>query len=122
MMPAAENHCQSPSIQDESFYYSNISAQYSSLNRGDWKSLETLEREIASKQDSIYIWCGNIGESKKIKSVSVPKQCWKVIYIKRTKVFKSFLFINDSSRPDGYKNNQVDISIIEKLTGLKFVK
>jgi endonuclease G len=122
MMPAAENLCQSPSIQDECFYFSNMSPQYHSLNAGDWKSVEILEREITSKQDSIHIWCGNIGESKKIGGVSVPTFCWKVIYIKRTNVFKSFLFPNDSSHPDGYKNNQVDISVIKKLTGLKFVK
>lgn len=122
MMPAAENLCQTSLIEGECFYFSNISAQYHSLNAGDWKSVETLEREISSKQDSIYIWCGNIGELKKIGIVSVPKQCWKVIYIKKTKIFKSFLFDNNSSKPDGYENNQVNIKVIEKLTGLKFVK
>lgn len=122
MMPAAENLCQTPSIQDECFYFSNISAQYSSLNRGDWKSVEMLERELSLTQDSIYIWCGNVGVSKKIGKVSVPKQCWKVIYIQRTTTYKSFLFENDLSNPDGYENNQVNIKVIEKLTGLKFVK
>jgi endonuclease G len=122
MMPAAENLCQTPEVQDECFYFSNMSAQYHSLNAGDWKSVETLERQIASEQDSVYIWCGNVGEIKRIGRVAVPKQCWKVIYIKKTKTFKSFLFTNDLSKPDGYENNQVDIKVIEKLTGLKFVK
>jgi endonuclease G len=122
MMPAAENLCQTPEVQDECFYFSNMAAQYHSLNAGDWKSVETLERQIASEQDSVYIWCGNVGEIKRIGRVAVPKQCWKVIYIKKTKTFKSFLFTNDLSKPDGYENNQVDIKVIEKLTGLKFVK
>jgi len=122
MMPAAENLCQTPEVQDECFYFSNMAAQYHSLNAGDWKSVETLERQIASEQDSVYIWCGNVGEIKRIGRVAVPKQCWKVIYIKKTKTFKSFLFTNDSSKPDGYGNNQVDVKVIEKLTGLKFVK
>jgi endonuclease G len=122
MMPAAENLCQTPEVQDECFYFSNMAAQYHSLNAGDWKSVETLERQIASEQDSVYIWCGNVGEIKRIGRVAVPKQCWKVIYIKKTKTFKSFLFTNDSSKPDGYENNQVDVKVIEKLTGLKFVK
>jgi endonuclease G len=122
MMPAAENLCQTPEVQDECFYFSNMSAQYHSLNAGDWKSVETLERQIASEQDSVYIWCGNVGEIKRIGRVAVPKQCWKVIYIKKTKTFKSFLFTNDLSKPDGYENNQVDVKVIEKLTGLKFVK
>ena len=120
MMPAAENLCQTPAVQDECFYFSNMSAQYHSLNAGDWKSVETLERQIASEQDSTRIWCGNVGEIKRIGRVAVPKQCWKVIYVKRTKEWKAFLFENNTSKPDGYLNNQVDVSVIEKLTGFKF--
>ena len=120
MMPAAENLCQTPAVQDECFYFSNMAAQYHSLNAGDWKSVETLERQIASEQDSTRIWCGNIGEIKRIGRVAVPKQCWKVIYVKKTKEWKAFLFENNTSKPDGYLNNQVDVSVIEKLTGFKF--
>jgi endonuclease G len=120
MMPAAENLCQTPEVQDECFYFSNMSAQYHSLNAGDWKSVETLERQIASEQDSTRIWCGNVGEIKRIGRVAVPKQCWKVIYVKKTQEWKSFLFENNTSKPDGYSNNQVDVSVIEKLTGFKF--
>ena len=120
MMPAAENLCQTQSIQDECFYFSNMSPQYHSLNAGDWKSVETLEREIASKEDSTHIWCGNIGEIKRIGRVAVPKQCWKVIYIKKTKTFKSYLFDNTTNKPDGIENNLVKLEVIEKLTGLKF--
>lgn len=120
MMPAAENLCQTPAVQDECFYFSNMAAQYHSLNAGDWKSVETLERQIASEQDSTRIWCGNVGEIKRIGRVAVPKQCWKVIYVKRTKEWRAFLFENNTSKPDGYTNNQVDVSVIEKLTGFKF--
>ena len=120
MMPAAENLCQTPAVQDECFYFSNMAAQYHSLNAGDWKSVETLERQIASEQDSTRIWCGNVGEIKRIGRVAVPKQCWKVIYVKKTKEWKAFLFENNTSKPDGYLNNQVDVSVIEKLTGFKF--
>jgi endonuclease G len=120
MMPAAENLCQTQSIQDECFYFSNMSPQYHSLNAGDWKSVETLEREIASKEDSTHIWCGNIGEIKRIGRVAVPKQCWKVIYIKKTKTFKSYLFDNTTNKPDGIENNLVKLEVIEKLTGLNF--
>lgn len=120
MMPAADNLCQTQQVQDECFYFSNMSAQYHSLNAGDWKSLETLVRDEAKTQDSIKVWCGNIGEIQKIGKVSVPKQCWKVIYIKKQNVWKSYLFENDKSKPDGIKNNEVTLSVIEKLTGLKF--
>ena len=120
MMPAAENQCQTPAVQDECFYFSNMSAQYHSLNAGDWKSVETMEREWAKKDDSVHVWCGNIGEIKRIGSVAVPKQCWKVIYFVKTKEWMSFLFENNTSKPDGIHNNLVDKSEIEKLTGFKF--
>jgi DNA/RNA endonuclease G (NUC1) len=120
MMPAADNLCQTPQIQDECFYFSNMSAQYHSLNAGDWKSLETLTRQLASEQDSIKVWCGNIGEIKKIGVISVPKQCWKVIYIKKTKIFKAYLFDNTITKPDGLENNLVKLTVIKKLTKYKF--
>ncbi len=120
MMPAADNLCQTQQVQDECFYFSNMAAQYHSLNAGDWKSLETFVREEVKKSDSIRVWCGNIGEIKKIGSVSVPKYCWKVIYIKKENIWKSFLFENNTSKPDGFQNNEVKISDIEKMTGLKF--
>lgn len=120
MMPAADNLCQTQKIQDECFYFSNMSAQYHSLNAGDWKSLETFVRDEAKITDSIRVWCGNVGEIKKIGSVSVPKYCWKVIYIKKKNIWKSYLFENTKNKPDGFENNEVSIELIKKLTGFEF--
>lgn len=120
MMPAAENLCQTPAVQDECFYFSNMAAQYHSLNAGDWKSVETMEREWAKKDDSVHVWCGNLGEAKRIGSVAVPTQCWKVIYFVKTKEWMAFLFDNNTSKPDGIHNNLVDVAEIEKITGFKF--
>jgi len=105
---------------DESFYFSNITAQYSALNRGDWKLLESFIRKLALKNDSIKVWCGSIGKIKKIGKVSVPGQCWKVIYIKKTKQWFAYLFNNNTSKADGFIDNKVKKSDIEKLTGFKF--
>ena len=120
MMPAADNLCQTSQVQDECFYFSNMSAQYHSLNAGDWKSLETLTRKLATEHDSIKVWCGNIGEVKRIGRVAVPKQCWKVIYIKKSNTYYSYLFDNTTTKPDGIENNLVKLEVIEKLTGYKF--
>ena len=120
MMPAAENLCQTPKVQEECFYFSNMAAQFHSLNAGDWKSVETLERDLASTNDSIHIWCGNIGVLKKIGSTSAPLKCWKVIHIKKTGEWKAYLFENNQSKPDGIQNNVVDVKEIQKLTGFKF--
>jgi endonuclease G len=120
LMPAKSNQCQTPQVQDECFYYSNMAAQYHRLNAGDWKSLETLTREIAAKEDSVHIWAGNVGEIKRIGKVAVPKQCWKVVHTKKTNEWMFFLFENDLSNPVGINNNKVLREDIEKLTGLKF--
>lgn len=120
LMPAKSNQCQTPAVQDECFYYSNMAAQYHSLNAGDWKSLETLTREWAVINDSVHIWAGNIGEAKRIGSVAVPTKCWKVVYVAKTKEWFAYLFDNNTSKPDGLNNNKVLVSDIEKLTGLKF--
>jgi len=116
---AADGACDQTAM-DESFYFSNITAQHPALNRGDWKLLESFIRELALKNDSIKVWCGSIGKIKKIGNVSVPSQCWKVIYIKKTKQWSAYLFNNDTSKADGFDNNKVKKSDIEKLTGFKF--
>jgi endonuclease G len=120
LMPAADNLCQTSQVQDESFYFSNMTAQYHSLNAGDWKGVETLSRDLALVTGDVKVWAGNIGELKKIGTTSVPLQCWKVIYVKATGQWLAYLFNNDQSKPDGYNNNQVTKEFIEKLTGLKF--
>ena len=120
LMPAKSNQCQTPEVQNECFYFSNMAAQYHRLNAGDWKSLETLTREWATTQDSVHIWAGNVGELKRIGKVAVPKQCWKVVHIRKTNEWFFYLFNNDLSNPDGINNNKVLKEDIEKLTGFKF--
>jgi DNA/RNA endonuclease G (NUC1) len=75
---------------------------------------------LASEQDSVKVWCGNLGEIKRIGRVAVPKQCWKVIYVKKTKKFTAYLFNNSLDKPDGIENNEVNLNVIQKLTGFKF--
>lgn len=120
MMPAADNLCQTQQIQDESFYFSNMAAQTHRLNAGDWKSLETFTRDESKLKDSIHVWAGNVGEIKKIGSVSVPKYCWKVIHIKKENKWVAYLFENNTSAPDGFKNNEVALKDIMALTGFTF--
>lgn len=120
MMPAADNLCQTQLVQDESFYFSNMSAQTPQLNRGDWKSLETFTRDESKLKDSIHVWVGNVGEIKKIGRVSVPKYCWKVIHIKKENKWVAYLFENNTSAPDGFKNNEVALKDIMALTGFTF--
>jgi endonuclease G len=119
VMPAADNLCQTPQVQDECFYFSNMVAQTHRLNAGDWKSLETATRDWALLSD-VKVWSGSTGETKKIGSVSVPEKCWKVVYIKSANKMMAFLFNNDLSTPDGFQNNEVPVTEVEKLSGFKF--
>jgi endonuclease G len=120
MAPAADNQCSGPEAMKESFYFSNMAPQYHSLNAGDWKTLEMNTRELALANDSIKVWAGSIGVQKKIGRVSVPLKCWKVIYIKKTKEYRAYLFNNDISKSDGIQNNKISLLELEKLTHLKF--
>jgi len=120
MMPAKSNQCQTQQVQDECFYFSNMAAQYHSLNAGDWKSLETATREWAIKDDSIHICAGNIGEIKRVGRVAVPKECWKVVYVKKSNEWFFFMFDNTPNKPSGLKSHEVTRQDIEKLTGFKF--
>jgi endonuclease G len=120
MCPAADNLCQTTLVQDECFYFSNMSAQYHSLNAGDWKSLETYTRELSLKYDSIHVWSGNLGELKKIGKVSVPLQCWKIIYIKKTNTYYCYVFNNTANKSIGFESHKVTKETIEKKINFKF--
>jgi endonuclease G len=122
MCPSADNICISKSVLDESFYFTNISPQQHSLNAGDWLFLEDYSRQLGEKYDSIHIWSGNVGEIKKIKTVSVPKICWKVIYIKKTDTWEAYIFENNKSKANGISDNKVIVKDVESLTGFKFSK
>ena len=118
-MPAADAVCDQVA-NEESFYFSNMTAQYPALNRGDWKTLEMLTRDNALKEDSVHVWAGSIGVAKKIGTTSVPTQCWKVVYFNKSKEYLAFIFDNTTEKADGIHNNQVDLDDVEKLSGFKF--
>jgi endonuclease G len=121
MSPAADNLCEGLEVLKESFYFSNMSPQYHSLNAGDWKTLETLTREIAKQKDSVMVWAGSIGEQKKIGRVSVPTKCWKVIYVKKDKTYHCYVFNNLSEKQTGIESKKVTIEEVKRLTGFTFV-
>ena len=119
-MPAAENLCQGAAVQTECFYFSNMTPQYHSLNAGDWKSLETSERQMAIENDSVHVWAGSVGVAKKVGTVSVPTKCWKVVYIYKTKEYLAYIFNNTPDKPTGLNSHKVDVIDVEKLSGFKF--
>lgn len=115
----------SSSTMSESFYYSNMSPQEPSFNRGIWKKLEELVRTWAIENKAIYIVTGpvltndlqSIGPDK----VSVPKYFYKVILDYSEPNIKSIGFIlPNSESKDQLQNFAVSIDSVEKLTGIDF--
>jgi endonuclease G len=121
MCPAASNLCNGDIAQKECFYFSNMTPQPHTLNAGSWKTLETRTRLLAMENDSVHVWCGSIGILKTFgpHKVAVPVKCWKVIYIKKTKEFRAYIFPNTSEKIE-LEKLLVRREDIEKLTGYKF--
>jgi len=109
----------------ESFYYSDMSPQQPTFNRGIWKKLEELSRDWAIENDSICIVTGpvltnaltTIGPNK----VSVPKYYYKIILDCSPPEFNGIAFIipNDASGLP-LKNYAVSINSVEIITGINF--
>lgn len=119
--PAADAACDSTSMR-ESFFFSNMTPQHPSVNRGDWKDLEEFIRSTAYNTDSIKIWAGSWGVEKKIGRVSVPTDCWKVIYIVKKNQWLAYHFKNTKTNSLGIKAHEVPLSFIESKVGFKFKK
>ena len=122
MSPAADNECSGKDVLTEAFYFTNMVPQYHSLNAGDWKSVETMTRDLAVKNDSVHVWAGAIGDAKHIKSLVVPTQNWKVMYVPKTNTWYAYLFGDVDIKPTGIASHVSTVEEIQKLTGFKFKK
>ena len=109
----------------ESFFYSNISPQTPSFNRGIWKKLEELVRTWAIENNTVYVVTGplltnglqTIGPNK----VSVPNYYYKVVLDYREPNIKGIGFIlpNNGSK-EQLQYYAVSIDSVEKVTGIDF--
>ena len=109
----------------ESFYYSNMSPQTPSFNRGIWKKLEELVRTWAIENNTVYVVTGpvltnrlqTIGPNK----VSIPNYYYKVVLDYSDPNIKGIGFIlpNISSK-EQLQYYAVSIDSVEKMTGIDF--
>lgn len=124
LAPASDMGWSSTSMA-ESFFYSNISPQTPSFNRGIWKKLEELVRTWAIENNSVYVVTGpvltnglqTIGSNK----VSIPNYYYKVVLDYSEPNIKGIGFI----LPNIGSNEQlqyyaVSIDSVEKMTGIDF--
>ena len=109
----------------ESFYYSNMSPQVPSFNRGIWKNAESFTREAAITNHVIYVVTGpvftsdmtTIGHNK----VAVPQSYFKVILDNSEPELKAIAFVipNEASQLP-LQHFVVSVDVVEQLTGLDF--
>jgi endonuclease G len=124
LAPAADMGWSATAMK-ESFYYSNMSPQVASFNRGVWKRLETQVRSWAIEDSSIYIVTGPILKDNLLQigpnGVSVPNQYYKVVleYTPKHKKALGFVLPNlGSSLP--LQSFAVSVDSVERLTGVDF--
>lgn len=124
LAPAADMGWSATAMK-ESFYFSNMSPQDPSFNRGIWKRLEELVRDWAIQNNTIYIVTGpilstglpTIGANK----VSIPKFYYKVILDYTEPEIKSIAFIMpNAGSKDNLQRYAVSIDNVEKATGIDF--
>jgi endonuclease G len=118
--------CWSFEAMDESFFFSNMSPQDPSFNRGIWENLESLVRLWAKEYDTLYIVTGpvlrdslpSIGKKNK---VSVPEYYYKVILCYTSNSIKGIGFVmpnEGSNKP--LQDFAVTIDSVQTLTGINF--
>ena len=109
----------------ESFYYSNMSPQVPSFNRGIWKNAETFTREAAITNQTVYVVTGPVFTSTMTtigpNKVAVPQSYFKVILDYFEPELKAIAFVipNEASQLP-LQHFAVSIDDVEYLTGLDF--
>lgn len=124
LMPAAVCVWDSVAMA-ESFFYSNISPQNASYNRGIWSRLEDLERELVVKYDTVWVVITPIFDTiiERIgdNQVAVPGAYGRAFIVKDGNTYKSCAFILNNVRYEsGYdfiNNSSVTIDSLEARTG-----
>lgn len=124
LAPAADMRWSKQSME-ESFYYSNMSPQLPSFNRGIWKKLEEEVRDWAVILDSVLIVTGPVLSadlpSIGVNKVSVPKYYYKAIVDFQGSQAKgiAFLLPNEGSKQP-LMDFAISINELEKLTKIDF--
>jgi endonuclease G len=124
LAPGADMSWSEQAMQ-ESFYFSNISPQLPSFNRGIWKQLEERVRKWARQDTSVYVVTGPVLKenlhSIGLNRVAVPAYFYKVVLVYRSHQQKAIAFIipnQKTSLPLAHFTITVDSA--ERVTGLNF--
>ena len=92
----------------ESFYYVNVAPQTAKLNRGNWKRIENIERDLQDEYPYVKVLCGNFTTNNSTfigdDYVAVPDYCWKILITPATTAKPAdtlcYLFPNEDELSD----------------------
>ncbi len=124
LAPAADMSWSEQAMK-ESFYFSNISPQVPSFNRGIWKRLEEHVRKWARQDTVVYIVTGPVLTEGLpaigANNVSVPAYFYKALLVNRPHQQKAIAFIiaNEKSVLP-IEQFAVTVDSLEHLTGINF--
>lgn len=111
------------------FYYSNMTAQVSSMNQGIWNNLEQQVRTWTAQSDTLYVVTGagiTTATDQNItyaKGSAIPKYYYKALAMKKGDTYYTIGFrIENQIIPSGnnYNSYRVSVSDLEKETGYTF--
>lgn len=137
----AGNQGKNQTLQNETFFLSNMAPQFSQLNSNAWKSLEELSRTWVTRYAEAYELTGPIFYDPKEDSpatadgtvpyitigagVAVPTHFYKIVIVKDAGVLKAIAFVMPNIRTykSPYRLEQYLQSVqwIEDHTGLDFM-
>ena len=116
----------------QTFYYSNMTPQASTLNSGKWNSLESKVQNLAdntSGRDTLYVVTGPIFDSgyKTVSGVPIPTRYYKCLmkckFDASGEVTQAqgaaFLFLHEPGSGEEYEQ-AATIDDIERITGFDF--
>ena len=124
LAPAADMAFSAEAMK-HSFYYSNISPQDPSFNRGIWKKLEEQVRFFAETEKKIYVVSGPVFSEKDSvhignHQITVPEKFYKVIYdLTPPEKMIAFIIPNRKSS-SSLQSYTVTVDHVENQTGLDF--
>jgi endonuclease G len=116
-------------LNQTTFYYSNMTAQVSSMNQGIWNNLESQVRTWMAKGDTMYVVTGAAIKTASdatityAKGAAIPKYYYKALALKKGDAYYTIGFkINNAVMPAGvtYNNYRINVSDLEKETGFTF--
>ncbi len=111
-------------LEDETFYMSNMSPQKPDFNRGIWSDLENKVRSWVKKRGELIIVTGPILKKGlptigRMNQIAVPEKFYKIIYDPSKEEAIAFLFPNEGS-VELVKSFTVSIDELEAMTGIDF--